>query len=69
MSGLRAVDAPGDLSRVREGQPHTDISWEMRYEEALAYLGEAFTILCATEDAQEGVSAFLTKRTAEWKER
>ncbi len=42
---------------------------EMGYEEALAYLGEAFTILCATEDAREGVSAFLNKRTAEWKER
>ena len=42
---------------------------EMGYEEALSYLGEAFAVLCATEDAREGVSAFLNKRTAEWKGR
>jgi len=42
---------------------------EMGYEEAIAYLGEAFATLCATEDAHEGVSAFLNKRTPEWKER
>ena len=42
---------------------------EMGYEEALAYLGETFAILCATEDAHEGVNAFLNKRTVEWKGR
>lgn len=42
---------------------------EMGYEEALAYLGETFAVLCATEDAHEGVSAFLNKTMAEWKGR
>jgi enoyl-CoA hydratase/carnithine racemase len=42
---------------------------EMGYEEALAYLGEAFTLLCSTEDAREGVDAFLNKREPEWQER
>lgn len=41
---------------------------DMGYEEALAYLGEAFATLCTTEDAYEGISAFLDKRTPEWKE-
>ena len=42
----------------------------MGYEEALAYLSETFALLCDTEDAREGVNAFLSKRTPpEWKER
>jgi enoyl-CoA hydratase/carnithine racemase len=41
----------------------------MGYNEALTYLGEAFTLLCCTEDAKEGVDAFLNKREPKWKER
>jgi enoyl-CoA hydratase/carnithine racemase len=42
---------------------------DMGYEEALAYLGEVFTLLCTTEDAAEGVRAFLDKRKPQWQER
>jgi enoyl-CoA hydratase/carnithine racemase len=42
---------------------------DMGYEEAVAYLGEAFALLCCTEDAREGVDAFLNKRKPTWRER
>jgi 1,4-dihydroxy-2-naphthoyl-CoA synthase len=32
-------------------------------------MNEAFARLCSTEDAKEGVSAFLEKRKPTWKER
>jgi enoyl-CoA hydratase/carnithine racemase len=41
----------------------------MGYDEALEYLGEAFTLLCCTEDAKEGVDAFLNKREPQWRQR
>jgi hypothetical protein len=31
-------------------------------------MNETFARLCSTEDAEEGISAFLEKRTAKWKE-
>jgi len=40
----------------------------MGYESAMAYLSETFTLLFSTEDAQEGVKAFLEKRAPSWKE-
>jgi enoyl-CoA hydratase/carnithine racemase len=42
---------------------------DMSYGEALSYAGEAFSLLCCTEDAKEGVDSFLNKRKPEWKER
>jgi enoyl-CoA hydratase/carnithine racemase len=39
------------------------------YGQALDMLGERFAGLCSTEDAEEGVQAFLEKRTPVWKER
>ena len=39
---------------------------DMGYEDSLAYLGEVFSIVCSTDDAKEGVAAFLEKRTPQW---
>jgi enoyl-CoA hydratase/carnithine racemase len=41
----------------------------MQYEKQFAYMNEAFTRLCTTEDAKEGVTAFLEKRPPAWSER
>lgn len=41
---------------------------DLDYYKAFKYMNEAFARLCSTEDAKEGISAFLEKRTAVWKE-
>jgi hypothetical protein len=40
---------------------------DMEYAKALEYSNEMFASLCITEDGQEGVEAFLNKRSPEWK--
>jgi enoyl-CoA hydratase/carnithine racemase len=42
---------------------------DVPYQQALDILSERFAALCCTEDAEEGVKAFLEKRTPEWQER
>ena len=41
---------------------------DLDYYKAFEYMNEAFARLCSTEDAKEGISSFLEKRIAEWKE-
>jgi len=42
---------------------------DMPYHEGLDMLSGMFAALCSTEDAEEGVKAFLEKRKPEWRER
>jgi len=39
------------------------------YHQGLDVMDDLFATLCATQDAQEGITAFLDKRTPEWKKR
>jgi len=41
---------------------------DLPYHEAIDYMGELFSSLCTTKDAEEGVKAFLEKRKPLWKE-
>ncbi|MBW2094900.1 MAG: enoyl-CoA hydratase/isomerase family protein [Deltaproteobacteria bacterium] len=42
---------------------------DMEFSKALEYSNEKFASLCVTEDAKEGVNAFLEKRDPVWKEK
>jgi len=42
---------------------------DLDYYKAFDYMNEAFARLCSTQDAQEGIAAFMEKREPEWKER
>ena len=42
---------------------------DMEFGKALEYSNETFAALCLTEDAHEGIDAFLKKRKPVWKER
>jgi enoyl-CoA hydratase/carnithine racemase len=41
---------------------------DLPYHQAIDYMGELFSGLCTTKDAEEGVQAFLEKRKPLWKE-
>jgi enoyl-CoA hydratase/carnithine racemase len=40
---------------------------DIPYHQGLDVMDDLFATLCSTEDAVEGVSAFLAKRSPEWK--
>jgi len=40
---------------------------DLEYGKAMAYTNELFAALCMTEDAKEGIDAFLERREPQWK--
>lgn len=42
---------------------------DLDYYKAFEYMNEAFARLCSTEDAKEGIDAFLGKRSPVWKQK
>jgi enoyl-CoA hydratase/carnithine racemase len=42
---------------------------DLDYGKSFEYMNEAFARLCSTEDAQEGIAAFMEKRSPVWKEK
>ncbi len=54
---------------LREGKAGIYAMADVPYHQALDMLSDRFAALCSTEDAEEGVRAFLEKRKPEWKER
>ena len=42
---------------------------DMDYQRSFDYMNEAFARLCSTEDAKEGVTAFLERRKPDWQEK
>ena len=54
---------------VQTGKTGVYAMAEVPYHQALDYMDELFASLCATDDAREGIDAFLEKRKPKWQNR
>jgi enoyl-CoA hydratase/carnithine racemase len=61
-----ASKSPSSLKIGKEGLNRL---YDHNYHESLNVMDDLFAALCATEDAEEGVDAFLKKRKPVWKGR
>jgi len=66
MAGKLAAKSPQAL---QIGKTALYAMQDIPYHQSIDYLSELFAALCSTEDAIEGVQAFLEKRKPEWKEK
>jgi len=61
-----ASKSPSSLKIGKEGLNRL---YDHKYHDSLNIMDDLFAALCATEDAEEGVEAFLEKRKPVWKDR
>lgn len=54
---------------VQMGKRYFHQSLDLDFEKAVRFMGRAMALSSATEDAREGISAFLEKRKPQWKDR
>ena len=75
--GERLREAAVDLAESMTGKSPVAVQMgkeayyemaDMPYEEALAFSNERFAELCTTQDAAEGIDAFLSGREPDWPE-
>lgn len=52
---------------LQMGKKTFHVTMDMELSKAFEYMNEAFARLCTTQDAHEGVTAFLEKRKPQWK--
>ncbi len=65
-AGVLAQKSPIAVQIAKRGFYDSE---DMGYEKAFAHMNEVFARLCSTQDAKEGVSAFLEKRQPVWQKR
>ncbi len=53
---------------VQMGKRYFQQSLDLEFEKAVRFMGRAMALSSTTEDAQEGISAFLEKRQPQWKD-
>jgi enoyl-CoA hydratase len=63
LAGILASKPPGS---VKLGRDSFYAVWDMESGQALAHLRAMLTLTALTEDAAEGMSAFLEKRPPRW---
>jgi enoyl-CoA hydratase/carnithine racemase len=66
MAGKLAAKSPMAL---QIGKTALYAMQDIPYHQSIDYLSELFAALCSTQDAIEGVQAFLEKRKPDWKEK
>jgi enoyl-CoA hydratase/carnithine racemase len=66
LAGKLAAKSPLALQIGKEGINRLH---DTPYHQGLDVMDDLFATLCSTEDAVEGVTAFLAKRTPEWRKR
>ena len=68
----RAIELAGEIAAraplaMQQAKAVVNAAFDMPHDAHLAFERQAFSLLFSTEDKKEGVSAFLEKRTPDWK--